>query len=99
MTGRYAGVEIATITVADNAGGSREVRHLRRRTLPEPGGGRTAAVHTVTAEDRLDLVAAAHLGDPALFWLIADANAALDPDRLVGPDAEDLPLIIPVPEG
>lgn len=97
MTGRYAGVEIATIAVADGAGGVREVRHLRRRKLPEPGGGESAGVHTVSADDRLDLIAARHLGDPAAFWLIADANAALDPDRLVGPDAEGLPLIIPVP--
>lgn len=97
MTGRYIEVESATIAVADGVGGVREVRHLWRRRLPEPGGGQPAAVHKVTAEDRLDLVAARHLGDPAAFWLIADANAALDPDRLVGPDAEGLPLIIPVP--
>ncbi|MEQ4208816.1 LysM domain-containing protein [Actinopolymorpha sp. B17G11] len=94
---RYDGVEIATATVPDGAGGSREVRYLRRRAVPDPAAAAPMALHAVAADDRLDLVTARYLGDPAAFWRIADANAALDPDALVGPDAEGALLVIPVP--
>ena len=33
--------------------------------------------------DRLDLIAAKYLGDPLIFWLICDANGAIDPNDLV----------------
>lgn len=41
--------------------------------------------HTARASDRLDLLAAAYLGDPHLFWRIADANPATGLDRVVEP--------------
>lgn len=97
MPGRYATSEIATIAVPDGHGGSRQVRYLRRRTLPSPDAIVPIALHTVTADDRLDLLSAMYLGDPTAFWQIADANAALDPDALVGPDAEGTALVIPTP--
>ena len=65
--------------VSDGGAGVREVRYLRRRRLPDPRDTRPLAVHRVTLADRLDLVAAAHLGDPLAAWQIADANIALDP--------------------
>jgi hypothetical protein len=34
---------------------------------------------TVTAADRLDLIAARTLGDPEQFWRVCDANNAMDP--------------------
>lgn len=97
MTSRYADVGIATATVRDGAGGTREVRHLRRRPLPDPLGLPVLAWHPVSRDDRLDLVAARYLGDPTAFWLLADANGALDPDELVGPDSEGTLLAVPVP--
>jgi hypothetical protein len=33
--------------------------------------------------DRLDLIAAKYLGDPLMFWLICDANGAIEPEKLV----------------
>ena len=33
--------------------------------------------------DRLDLIAAKYLGDPLIFWLICDANGAIEPETLV----------------
>ena len=95
-TGRYGGLEIATATVSDGQGGIREVRYWRRRLLPS-GATTVLAMHPVSAQDRLDLVTARYLGDPTAFWQVADANAALDPDALVGPEAESTFLLIPMP--
>lgn len=61
----------------------------RMRTRPP-----TTRQHTARVSDRLDLLAAAYLGDPHLFWRIADANPALDLDRVVDPGR---PLDIPGP--
>jgi hypothetical protein len=96
-SGRYAGLEIGTATVPDGEGGAREVRYWRRRALPPPGVTAPLALHPVSAQDRLDLVTARYLGDPTAFWQVADANAALDPDELVGPGAEGTVLVIPQP--
>jgi hypothetical protein len=94
---RYDGVETAALQVPDGARGQREVRYLRRRTPADPATARVLAVHRVGADDRLDLVTARYLGDPSAFWRVADANAALDPDALVGPQAEGGDLVVPVP--
>jgi hypothetical protein len=96
-TGRYDGLEVGTATIPDGEGGARQVRYWRRRPLPPPGAAAPLAVHAVTAQDRLDLVTARYLGDPTAFWQVADANAALDPDALVGPEAEGTLLVIPMP--
>lgn len=97
--GRYDGVEIATATVPDGARGTRAVRYLRRRTLPDPRSLTTLVVHQVTAGDRLDLVAARYLGEPTADWQVADANAALDPDALTAPAAEGNLITVPFPGG
>ncbi|WP_262287377.1 hypothetical protein [Micromonospora sp. MA102] len=97
MTGRYDSVPIAGTTVSDGAGGLREVRYLRRRPLPDLRDVRAAATHQVTAGDRLDLVSHRYLGDATAWWRIADANGALDPEALTGPDAEGELIVIPLP--
>ena len=94
---RYDSVDTAVVDVPDGVGGERTVRYLRRRALPDPTQIRPLALHEVGADDRLDLVTARYLGDPTAFWRVADANAALDSDDLVGPDAEGDLVIIPVP--
>lgn len=35
--------------------------------------------HTLVSSDRLDLLANTYLGDPHLWWVIADYNDLLDP--------------------
>lgn len=97
--GRYDGVEIATATVPDGARGTRAVRYLRRRALPDPRTLTTLAVHQVTTGDRLDLVAARYLGEPTAAWQVADANVALDPDTLTAADAVGTLLTVPFPGG
>jgi hypothetical protein len=48
--------------------------------------------HMVSLTDRLDIVAAAYLGDPHLYWRIADTNPSLPPERLVEPGSTlDIP--------
>lgn len=61
------------------------VAHRSRRLCPAPE--RHALVHERVTEggDRPDLLAAAELGDPALWWRIADANAVLDPAGMTLP--------------
>ncbi|MEJ2862570.1 tail protein X [Actinomycetospora flava] len=76
----------------------REVRYLRRRPLPEAGTVAALAHHRVLTGDRLDLLAARYYGDSTAWWRIAEANDALDPDTLTGPDAVGAVLVIPVPE-
>lgn len=94
---RYANVPVLT-TTSVVGGESREVRYLGRRQLADGGGTRVLALHTVTAGDRLDLVAASHLGDPLAAWRIADANLALDPFQLTALDAEGDVLVVPFPD-
>jgi hypothetical protein len=109
---RYDGAQVAYVCVEDGAGGEREVAYLRTRTpgpaaadlatgnsagAPPIAGPPPIAWHRVAADDRLDLLAARYLGDPGASWRICDANLALDPDALVGPDAEGAVVVIPAP--
>ncbi len=95
-SGRYDGAGTATTTVEDPVDGLRQVRHLRvRRRVPALTAGRPLALHTVAEGDRLDLVAQRYLGDPLAYWLVADANAALDPDNLTDFRAVGTVLVIP----
>jgi hypothetical protein len=94
---RYDGVEVATVEVADGAGGTRQVSYLRRRRPGAPGEQPTLALHRVSEDDRLDLVAARYYGDSTAWWRICDANAALDPDAMVAPDAAGTVLVVPLP--
>jgi hypothetical protein len=56
--------------------------YLERRLAPRPERFALLAEHTVTEGERLDHIAALHLGDPERFWQICDANAALAPEEL-----------------
>jgi hypothetical protein len=78
---RYYGT--ATLTHVTPAGET--TTYLARRIVPQPGAPNfaTLATHSVRQGDRLDLIAAKYLSDPLIFWLICDANGAIDPDDLV----------------
>lgn len=81
-TSRYAGVPVLRL---DRGDGEPPVAYLARRLLPDPARLATLSEHSVVQGDRLDLLAARYLGDPQLWWRIADANPAsdLDPDELI----------------
>jgi hypothetical protein len=76
-TSRYFEIETATITRE-----GRTIAYIRRRFLPQPAELATLGEVAIRQGDRLDLLAAQQLGDPELFWRIADANNAMDPFEL-----------------
>lgn len=73
------------------------ITYLSRRIVPQPGSPNfaTVATHTVRQGDRLDLIAAKYLGDPLIFWLICDANGAIDPHDLVAVPGKVLNITTP----
>ncbi|WP_406835055.1 LysM peptidoglycan-binding domain-containing protein [Streptomyces sp. AHU1] len=77
-TSRYHDTPVAVHTGPDG----REIPYLRRRLLPDPAGLSGIAEHTVSAGDRLDLLAHRYLGSADQWWQIADANPVLDPGDL-----------------
>jgi hypothetical protein len=91
-TSRYANLETASIEL-----GGTIVVYVRRRFVPLPGSGTVIAEHTVVQAERLDHIAARYLGDPELFWRIADANRAMRPDALI--EAVGRRLLITLPDG
>ena len=94
-TSRYAKLETATLKAADADGAEREIRYVRRRFLPEAHRMTTLVEHTVTEGDRLDNVAAKYLGDPVLFWSVADANNAMRPEELTEEVGRSLKIALP----
>lgn len=90
-TSRYYGIPTTTLSVP---GGAVTI-YLRRRFLPPSEGFQVQQIITVMQNDRLDNVAAQHLGDPELFWRIADANSAMRPEALVATVGRKLKITLP----
>ena len=78
---RYYGSRTLSYTTPDG----QSITYLARRIVPQPGAQNyaTVAQHTVRQGDRLDLLAANYLGDPLMYWLICDANGAIQPNALL----------------
>ena len=74
-TSRYAELETKKMRTPEGP----DVAYIRRRFLPRGEIPIARTEVTVTQGDRLDLIAAAGLGDPELFWRICDANDAICP--------------------
>ncbi len=89
---RYAGTPVHTYEPED---GGNPVPYLGRRLLPQPDRLATVAEHVVVARDRLDLLAGRYLGDPELWWRIADANPVSDPDELTRSPGRRLRITLP----
>lgn len=89
---RYAALAIKSLAGPDG----RTISYVERRILPQAASlvliGRAAPV----PGERSDLFAARTLGDPALFWRVADANAAMDPDTVMEGGGT---LAVPLPTG
>jgi hypothetical protein len=91
-TSRYYGIE----TVAIEQDG-RPVVYVRRRFVPPPERFQLIEEHAGRQGERLDTIAAQHLGDPTLFWRLCDANRAMRPAALT--EEPGLRLRITLPEG
>lgn len=92
---RYRGLPLQTFV--DAAG--REHVHVARRIVPAPEALAEVARVTVNDGDRLDNIAAAQFADPRWWWRLADANRAIAPTELTGPQALGRELRITLPDG
>jgi hypothetical protein len=90
---RYRGVPVTRLERA----GQDPIPYLRRRFIPPPERFAEVQQHTVVEGDRIDNIAARYLGDPELYWQVADANGATDPAELT--EVPGRRLRITLPEG
>jgi hypothetical protein len=90
-TSRYADVPIAVLALPDG----RAVAYLRRRFVPPPERFALLTEHVVGDGERLDTIAAQHLGDPEQFWRICDANNAIEPEELIRDVGRVLRITLP----
>jgi hypothetical protein len=90
-TSRYYGIGTNTLTTADGT----VVVYVKRRFLPSPDRFQLIQEHAVVQGERLDNIAAAFLGDPELFWRLADANGAMKPEELVQKVGRRLRITLP----
>jgi hypothetical protein len=81
-TSRYA----ATPTTSYNG-----TPYFSRRFCPPSAAPRYAV--TITDNDRRDRLAATHLGDPLMWWRLADANGALDPRELTSEPGRRISIV------
>jgi hypothetical protein len=77
-TSRYYGLGTATVA----SGGGKTIVYILRRFVPPPESFQLMQEHTIVQGDRLDNLAGEYLGDPTLFWRLADANRAMRPQEL-----------------
>ena len=73
------------------------VAYVLRRFIPQRRDIAIAAEHIVTSGERPELLAAQALGDPELYWRLADANAVTDPFELT--DELGRRITFPLPPG
>lgn len=88
---RYYGLPTAQFTFEDG----RTVVFVTRRFLPPTENFAVIQTVIVAAEDRLDILAARHFGDPELSWRICDANGAMQPEGLVAQVGAALEITMP----
>lgn len=88
---RYYGIDTATIRLPDG----RLINYVRRRFLPPSDQFQVIEQYTVAQGDRLDNIAGKYLGDPTLFWRLADANNALRAEELVETIGRKLNITLP----
>jgi len=94
---RYYGTGVEQITLPDGT----VVAYLSRRIIPQADIYAQTQSYSVADGDRLDNLAARYVGDPILFWMIADANTAFDPEQIVATPGEviQIPLVSGIPSG
>lgn len=88
---RYHGLPTAQATLPDG----REVVYVTRRFLPPPEHFARLATVRVIDGDRLDNLAATHLGASGAWWRLADANGAMLPEALVAEPGRGLAITLP----
>lgn len=77
---RYEKLARSAYTVRDADGVDHRVLPLR--LIPST---RATVRRVIRAGERLDLLAFQYYRNPEKYWLIADANSAMDPENLIEP--------------
>lgn len=72
-TSRYFGLPVVKHVGADGETHA----YVARRFAPRPEDLASVGEHLVAGGERADVIAAASLGDPELFWRLCDGNRAL----------------------
>ncbi len=88
-TSRYANIPQADYTAPDG----RVFAYQLRRFPPKSGTFTIQAVVAVKSSDRLDSLTGRTLGNPLLFWQVADANDAMNPFDLLKRASLKIPAI------
>ena len=86
-------------TIGENtyeAADGHQIRYKQRRFLPQGDKMPVLVEVSITLGDRLDSIAAVHLGDPLQFWQVCDANNAMNPFDLV--DETGKRVRVPLPQ-
>jgi hypothetical protein len=81
-TSRYSDTELASFEYSED---EPSIPYLARRFCPQPDRFSTLYNVRLVESDRRDTLATKHIGDPHLWWRIADANGVLDPRHLSSP--------------
>ena len=94
---RYYGAGALQITLQSGT----TVSYLSRRIIPPMSIYTQTQNYSVASGDRTDILAARFLGDPILFWMLADANGALDSNELTATPGRAIliPLVSGIPTG
>jgi hypothetical protein len=94
---RYYGATVEFYTTANGT----QIAYLQRRIIPPADIYTSLQSYSLSEGDRLDNLAYKYLGDPILFWMICDANNAVDPDQLTAQPgyAIEIPLAAGIPPG
>jgi hypothetical protein len=82
---RYQNTPVISVLASNG----KVVNALAARFVPNTPAG---YLHTFSGSERLDLLAYRFYTNPEKFWLIADANTAMDPEDLLTPGSQ---LLIP----
>jgi hypothetical protein len=88
---RYYGLATLTWSKPDGT----VVRYLDRRFIPPTSRFNPLRQYVIVQGDRIDNVAARQIGDPLLYWLLCDANAAMDPDDLTAQVGRSITIAMP----
>jgi hypothetical protein len=94
---RYYGAAVEFYTAPNGV----QVAYLQRRILPQASIYTSLQTYAVSDGDRLDNLAYKFLGDPILYWMICDANSAVDPNLLTATPGYSIqiPLAAGIPPG
>jgi nucleoid-associated protein YgaU len=95
LSSRYYGYPVEFFTRPDGT----QVAYLKRRIVPQADIYSSVQSYVVVDGDRLENLATKFLGDPLLFWIIADANTESDPDELTSAAQVGRTIQIPLPSG